>query len=806
LIEAVEIADARGSRRLEPDRLPVALGGPGAEVVIPELAAGRTVAWVGISDGEPFLQAEAGQESVSCNGTPVTTSQWLQDGDVIAVASTRINVRRGETLRLEVEQVAADERTEPPEIVGRESATDSGMTVRPVAFKPRAVVQAPTRRRKLRPVSLLVALLLAVLAGVAWLVFTLEPVQIEIEPTPDSMRFEGSSFGWKVAGKYLLRRGSYSLVAEKARYRRLEVPLEVTGEAGQTHRFELRLLPGLLEIDAGELTGSRLLVNGEELGSIPAEPIELEPGEHLVRVESPRYEPFDSVVDIEGGGARQTLEVTLVPRFAAIGFRSQPEGARLRLGGRAVGKTPLTYELLEGSHDYELSLPGYKPYRGSVVVVANRPTVLPAVTLEVEDALLVLRSEPSQASVTVGEDYRGRTPLELPLAPGRTHSIRLNSPGYESRSQQVRLEPGERRELKVELAPRTGEVEVVTLPADALLLVNGQPQESANQVLQLVAVPHTIEVRKEGFESFSAQVTPRPGFPQTIEVRLKTPEQVEEARLEPFVRSPQGHKMVLVRGGRFTTGAPRREPGRRANEVRREIELVRPFYISTTEVTNQEFHEFMSRHRSGRVEQHNLEIGHHPVVRVSWSDAARYCNWLSKKESLPPVYVETGGELVAANPIGTGYRLPTEAEWVRAARYPDGRTELKYPWGDSLPVPQDAGNYADRSADGLVSPNLDDYDDRFPATAPAISFRPNELGLFNVGGNVAEWVHDYYSASAPEGGKVEKDPTGPASGSSHVIRGSSWMDASVSELRLSYRDYGSRPRADLGFRIARYAE
>jgi formylglycine-generating enzyme required for sulfatase activity len=201
----------------------------------------------------------------------------------------------------------------------------------------------------------------------------------------------------------------------------------------------------------------------------------------------------------------------------------------------------------------------------------------------------------------------------------------------------------------------------------------------------------------------------------------------------------------------------------------------------------------------------NLEIDHHPVVRVTWADAARYCNWLNQKESLPPAYQSRGGKLVAVVPPTVGYRLPTEAEWVRVARYPAGEAGRKYPWGDSLPVAANSGNYADASARGLVPTTLPQYDDSYPATAPAEGFAPNPLGFFNLGGNVAEWMHDYYTIYPSEAG-IERDPLGPREGELYAIRGSSWMDGSVTELRLSYRDYGNKPRPDLGFRIARYAE
>jgi formylglycine-generating enzyme required for sulfatase activity len=115
-----------------------------------------------------------------------------------------------------------------------------------------------------------------------------------------------------------------------------------------------------------------------------------------------------------------------------------------------------------------------------------------------------------------------------------------------------------------------------------------------------------------------------------------------------------------------------------------------------------------------------------------------------------------------------------------------------------------SGNYADSSAQGLLKGTINGYDDTFPVTSPVDSFDPNPLGLYNMGGNVAEWVHDLYTIY-PSTGDVEIDPLGPREGELHVIRGSSWQDASITELRLTYRDYGQDARPDVGFRIARYA-
>jgi formylglycine-generating enzyme required for sulfatase activity len=257
---------------------------------------------------------------------------------------------------------------------------------------------------------------------------------------------------------------------------------------------------------------------------------------------------------------------------------------------------------------------------------------------------------------------------------------------------------------------------------------------------------------------------------------------------------------VLVR-----MGASRREPGRRANEQERTVRITRPFALAARLVSNREFRRFQPEHRSGSVGGHSLDLDNQPVVKVSWQQAASYCNWLSRQEGLPPFYRREGDRLVAIHPFTTGYRLPSEAEWSYAARKAGRRERAKYPWPGKFPPRIRAGNFGDESARALLPVVIRGYDDGQPVTSPVTAFAKNPAGLYDMGGNVSQWCQDWYTPyTAMTRQDQASDSMGPASGTHHVVRGASWRDATMTSLRLSYRGYSKKPADDIGFRVARY--
>lgn len=803
-MSALIVREALGERRFAPTDFPLAVGGAGSAIVLRGRPAGAE-AHIGLHEDQLFIQPAEGAQ-VLHNGVRIARSTWLNGGDVVNFGSARLKLAHGEEQPvLEVEDGSEANITEPPVI--SEAARVRGQSegeaeqIDVISFRASEARQAP-RRWSLHPMRLLLGVAAAAVVAVLWFIFTATSVSVRTDPGTAAVQIEGDGPAVRLGSRVLLRPGAYLIRARQPGYAPAELKVNVTAAPNQQFALKLAKLPGRVRIDVP--APARVAIDGKPAGSAPGM-FEIAAGRHAIEVLAQRYQPFDTQIDVAGGGKLQAFAPRLIPGWAEVTVTSEPAGATVLIAGEQRGVTPLTTQVMAGNQALELRLEGFKPWTTDVQVKANEPLSLGPVKLGLPDGRLTVRSEPSGASISVSGVYRGQTPVELELRPDIPHALVLTLAGYEAATRQVTLGAGESRTLSVPLTGVYGEIAVRAQPADAQVFVDGRPSGAANQTLRLVATTHEIAIRKSGFVDFKTSVTPRPGVQQVVETTLLTAEQARLAATPAAVRTKADQPLKLMPIGRFTMGSPRREPGRRANEAQREVEFKRAFYIGVHEVTNGQFRRYKPGHRSGHVGQHTLDLDNQPVVGITWQEAALYCNWLSQQEGLPPAYEKKGEGIVAVNPMTTGYRLPTDAEWEWAARYQAPGRLRRYPWGDTLPVPARSGNYADTNARLIVQDVIADYDDGFAASAPGGKFAPNALGLYDLGGNVAEWVHDYYTVSV-DASQVLVDPLGPAEGKQHVIRDAGWKHASGPDLRLSARDYGESARNDVGFRIARYAE
>lgn len=801
------IKDIGGERRIDAGSLPLRAGTSGdCEIRLPG-PGGGPVMMLDLLDGAPFVQPLGRDESMQINGKPLLASTRLADGDELQFFGSRIFVIvTKERLTLEVRLEDSAYVTQPPEMPD-EAAQAAEETIAPTAFRRAAKTLAATGETGGSRLKLILGAGLAILLFASFLLFSSKSVRFDVEPAvPDEISVSGGWFRLPIGDRLLLRSGDYTVSVRKQGYYDVSQNFVVGDEPSITVGIAMRRLPGELTVITEPAVDAIVSIDNSLIGKAPFGPVELQPGEHSISVSANRYLPFSNIVDVPGLGKSEQIYVQLLPRWSNVEITSEPAGAAIFAGDQKVGETPAIVELLEGTHQISVVREGFKAWDGTVVAKPNTDQSLPLVKLQPANAKLLVKTIPRAANVTVDGRYRGQSPITLALSPDVDYEIGLSKAGYGGTSRNIRLQAAESDSITIDLSARTGSLTVNVLPPDATIFVDGRGRGSGSRTLRLSSAPHRIEVRKAGYESWSRTITPRPGYPQTVAARLRSNEAIERAKVEMTLKTAVGQTLRRVQPGTFRMGASRSEPGRRANEVLVPVTLSRPFLIGIHEVTNSEFSKFHESHDSGSDISLSMGGGNNPVANITWSDAVQYCNWLSAREGLAPAYVEKFGEWVAARPTPNGYRLPTEAEWVWAIRYEGSTGARKFNWGPNMPPRRNSGNFADKAALGFVPTILPRYDDGFSTTAPVGKFSPSSIGIYDGGGNVAEWVNDYYTVPTPGITTPIVDPLGPDRGSSHVVRGSSWRHAGETELRLSYRDHSEMARSDVGFRIVRNAD
>jgi eukaryotic-like serine/threonine-protein kinase len=490
-----------------------------------------------------------------------------------------------------------------------------------------------------------------------------------------------------------------------------------------------------------------LVVLGDHAQKSPATFEDLEPRKYKLRIMAPGYDPLETNLDLSGKRPVDLPAFHLVRSKGALQIGSEPAGAQfsLRSEDGQVTREGVTPQSIVDLPTGKYSLMAHRGdwWMQDEVEVQRGETTNKSFAFV--SAIANITSEPSGAEIFVDGKSRGRTPLRLDL-PSRPHELVAHLDGWPD--EQQRIDVDAQRENTAHFVFANGSVKITSAPAGATVIANGKEFGQTPLVIEEVKPGNaTYELRLAGYKTTSVSGKVEPQQQTFLATRLE--KSAGPASGLPFTNS-LGMKFVPLGN----------------------------VHISALETRVQDYQAFC-RATGRRYEPADFpQTATHPVVKVNWFDAMAFCKWLTDKEREENLIEDQ-----------QAYRLPTDLEWSMAVglvnesgatpQARDGKIKNEFPWGKQWPPPNDGGNYSAASGQ------------RRGATLPVGSFKPNSLGLYDLGGNVWEWCGDTY--------KGDSIVTGRDWG---VLRGGSWATRNRLEMQSSYRNVIDRNDRDViyGFR------
>lgn len=432
-------------------------------------------------------------------------------------------------------------------------------------------------------------------------------------------------------------------------------------------------------------------------------------------------------------GAKVVKVVNLRPAhgWLSVSGEGELQGAGVYIDGAYVGKAPIkSGNLASGTHNVRIVKNLYKSHDAQVVIRDNE-TLKYAPDLVADYAHVTLKVA-NDSEIYVNNEYKGKSTWSGNLVSG-SYIFEARKKGHTSSSitKTIAIDPHEQTYEIPAPKPILGTLNITSTPAMADVYIDGVKAGQTPFMLNVVIGEHVVTLRKGDMGSVKQKVYISEGQTTSLNIALKklTPQSyVENANCGLNM------KMIYVEGGTFQMGATS-EQGSDVPSDERPVHSVTldSYYIAEFEVTQAQWYAIMGKNPSSFTGNSNR-----PVEQITWNDATAFCRELSRL-------------------TGKKYVLPTEAQWEYAARGGAQNINLTYEF---------SGDFSAATV-GWTKINSNNV------TQPVKSLKPNQLGLYDMTGNVLEWCNDvygkdYYYYSEPH------NPTGPTNGSQHVLRGGSW--------------------------------
>jgi len=491
----------------------------------------------------------------------------------------------------------------------------------------------------------------------------------------------------------------------------------------------------------------------------PYRAIPLKEGNLSVKVSKAGFKTQTRTIEVSA--KKNLFEFTLeeiIQELQSVTIRSEPKGADFFVDGINKGQTDKGVFLYPNSYDVKWSLSGYVDVQQTLEVKENGKNEF-SVKLEKNTGKLSWSVNPSNAKLLINkEDFTNASQAEL--APGR-YLIELSADGYDSQSETIELKRGENLRKTWSLEQQTGGLQFMIDPVDAKVSLKRGSQTvetwTGLKILKNLAVgTYQITAEMNGFETKTQTVTITKDKTQAVELKLEKSKAIS-ATGKTYTNSI-GMEFVLIPSGTFKMGSSNGESDEKPIHS---VTISEAFYMGKYEVTQKEWKAVMGDNPS------SFKGDKLPVEQVSWNDIQEFIKKLNQKEG------------------GTKYRLPTEAEWEYAAR---AGSNSKWSFGDNE---SQLGDYAWYGSNSNSQ------------THPVGQKKPNKYGLYDVHGNVWEWVQDWYDSNYYSS-SPKTDSKGPSSGSLRVFRGGGWY-SDAEYTRSADRDFDNPEYgfSNIGFRLVR---